>query len=63
MSDGAARKLSSDNVSATLKPIASRSSTPASAALDDGAEQAAVDAPAEGPPSEDFRDDEADYGK
>jgi len=62
MSDGAARKLSSDNVSATLKPSASRGITPASAAPDDGAEQAAVDAQPEGPPSEDFRDDEADYG-
>jgi len=63
MSDGAARTLSSDNVNATLKPIASSSSAPASAAPDDGAEQATVDAPPEGPPSEDFRDDEADYGR
>ncbi len=63
VSDGAARKLSTDNVDATLKPIAPQSSTPASAAADDGAEQAAVTAPPEGPPSEDFRDDEADYGK
>jgi hypothetical protein len=64
MSDGAARKLSTDNVEATLKPIAPQSSTAASAAPDDGAEQAAaVGAPPEGPPSEDFRDDEADYGK
>ena len=59
VSDGAARKLSSDQVNASLKPIASRSATAASG---DGAEQAAVDAPPEGPPPESFRDDEVDYG-
>jgi hypothetical protein len=63
VSDGAARKLSTDNVDATLKPIVSSSSTPAAAVPGDGAEQATVDAPPEGPPSEDFRDDEADYGR
>ncbi|MGO9061439.1 MAG: PEGA domain-containing protein [Candidatus Binataceae bacterium] len=62
VSDGAARKLSSDQVNASLKPIASRSATAASAASGDGAEQAAVDAPPEGPPPESFRDDEVDYG-
>lgn len=62
VSDGAARKLSSDNVKATLKPVAPRVNATASGASEDGREQAAVDGPPDGPPSEDFRDDEADYG-
>jgi hypothetical protein len=61
MSDGAAHKLSAENVNATLKPIVSRSSPPPSAAADGGVGQDAVNAPPDGPPPEDFRDDEVDY--
>lgn len=68
VSDGAARKLSSDSVKADLKPITlgdvlSALVVPAASvapAADAGKQ--AVEALPEGPPPEDFRDDEVDYG-
>ena len=62
VSDGAARKLSSDQVSASLKPITPRTGTAANAPPDRSSQQAAVDAAPEGPPPESFRDEEVDYG-
>ena len=62
VSDGAARKLSSDQVNASLRPIPAQSGKAASVASQRGPGPAAVDASPEGPPPENFRDDEVDYG-